>query len=133
MPLVLLVILALVQVAVIARDRMAVELAAREGARAASVSADPARAAAMAVDRVTSFDAVDVAVSQGADTVTVPRHNGHFTRASATNRARRLAEEEGVVVSGDPNIHVRRSFPPLIGPRKAYTITVTDATRVGEH
>ena len=71
MPLVLLVILALMQVAVIARDRMAVELAAREGARAASVSADPVRAAAMAVDRVTSFDAVDVAVSQGADTVTV--------------------------------------------------------------
>jgi hypothetical protein len=68
---VLLVILALVQVAVIARDRMAVELAAREGARAAAVSADPAGAAALAVERVTSLDPVDVSVTRSADTVTV--------------------------------------------------------------
>jgi len=68
---VLLVILALVQVAVVARDRMAVELAAREAARAASVSADPAGAASMAVDRITSLGQVDVTVSQGSGTVTV--------------------------------------------------------------
>ena len=59
LPLVLLVILALVQIAVVARDRMAVELAAREGARAAAVSADPAPRR-LAVDRVTTLDAIDV-------------------------------------------------------------------------
>jgi Flp pilus assembly protein TadG len=71
LPLVLLVILALVQVAVVARDRLAVELAAREAVRAAAVSADPATAARLAVERVTTLDPVEVTVSQGGDTVTV--------------------------------------------------------------
>lgn len=64
------VVLALVQVAVVARDRLAIELAAREGARAAAVSAEPHTAARHAATRVTSLP-VDVSVHVGADTVTV--------------------------------------------------------------
>jgi hypothetical protein len=68
----------------------------------------------------------------GEYTVTIPRHNDHVTRAYAADRARRIAEAEGICVSGEPKIHVRRSFPPLIGPRKAYVVTFVDATRIGE-
>jgi len=71
LPLAVMMLLAMVQVAVVTRDRMAVELAAREGARAAAVSADPSSAAHQAVDEVTSLSPLDVSVDTGADTVTV--------------------------------------------------------------
>ncbi|MGH9132448.1 MAG: TadE/TadG family type IV pilus assembly protein, partial [Ilumatobacteraceae bacterium] len=50
LPLVVVLVLGLVQVAVVARDQLAIEFAAREGARAAAVSAAPAAAARAAVD-----------------------------------------------------------------------------------
>ena len=53
----------LLQVAVVARDQLALELAAREAARAASVSADPAGAAQAAADRATSLRPLLVTVA----------------------------------------------------------------------
>jgi Flp pilus assembly protein TadG len=44
LPFLCVLLMGVVQVAVITRDRLAVQLAAREGARAAAVSADPAAA-----------------------------------------------------------------------------------------
>ena len=76
LPLVLLVLLALVQVGLFARDRLLVEAAARAGARAAAVADDPAaaRAAALAaaptlVDANLAFE-ISRAGSRG-DPVTV--------------------------------------------------------------
>jgi Flp pilus assembly protein TadG len=46
LPLLCMLLLGVVQVAVVARDRLAVQLAAREAARTAAVAADTARAAA---------------------------------------------------------------------------------------
>lgn len=65
------VLLGLVQVAVVTRDRMAVELAAREAARAAAVSADPGSAARHAAERVTSLRPLVVEVDVDATTVSV--------------------------------------------------------------
>ena len=76
LPLILVVILALVQVGLLVRDRLLVEAAARAGARAAAVEADAdaIRAAALAAAPVLdpSLETVDVtrAGSQG-DPVTV--------------------------------------------------------------
>ncbi len=58
LPIVLIVILGMTQVGVAIRNELAVELAAREGARAASVSANPAGAAASAATA-----AVDLPIS----------------------------------------------------------------------
>jgi len=58
LPIVLIVILGMTQVGVAIRNELAVELAAREGARAASVSASPASAASAA-----AADAVDLPIS----------------------------------------------------------------------
>lgn len=68
-------VLGVLQVALVARDQLAVELAAREAARAASVAADPVGAASAAARRATRLAplAVDVAVGATAVTVTV-RH-----------------------------------------------------------
>lgn len=72
LPVVVVLLLGLLQVALVGRDQLAIELAAREGARAAAVSADPAAAARSAADRVTSLPlAVDVSVSATTVTVTV--------------------------------------------------------------
>ena len=54
-----------------ARDQLALELAAREAARAASVSADPAGAATTAANRVVGLDPIDVGVSVAGDIVRV--------------------------------------------------------------
>lgn len=70
-PVAMLVVLAVVQLAVVARDQMVVELAAREAARAASVAADPGAAATAAAHRVTSLSPLSVEVAAGADAVTV--------------------------------------------------------------
>lgn len=71
MPLVVVFVLGVFQVALVARDQLAIELVAREAARAASVSADPAGAARAAADRVTDLAPLDVSVSVAGDVVRV--------------------------------------------------------------
>ena len=59
------------QVAVVARDQLAIEYVAREAARAAAVSADPGQAARAAADRVTGLSPIDVAVNVAGEVVRV--------------------------------------------------------------
>ena len=82
LPVVVLLLLGMLQVALVGRDQLAIELAAREAARAAAVSADPAAAARLAAERVTSLRPLQVAVSAGPATVTVT-----VTHPSATDVA----------------------------------------------
>ena len=71
LPVVVLLLLGMLQVALVGRDQLAIELAAREAARAAAVSADPVAAARLAAERVTTLRPLQVAVSTGAAAVTV--------------------------------------------------------------
>jgi Flp pilus assembly protein TadG len=71
LPVVVVLLLGVLQVALVGRDQLAIELAAREAARAAAVSAEPAAAARLAAERVTSLRPLQVAVSAGVTTVTV--------------------------------------------------------------
>ncbi len=72
LPIVLIVILGMTQVGVAIRNELAVELAAREGARAASVSANPTGAASSAATAAVDLPiAVATQVSGGRITVTV--------------------------------------------------------------
>lgn len=71
LPVVVVLVLGVLQVALVGRDQLAVDLAAREAARAAAVSAEPATAARLAAERVTSLRPLQVAVSGGGATVTV--------------------------------------------------------------
>jgi Flp pilus assembly protein TadG len=71
LPVVVLLLLGLLQVALVGRDQLAVELAAREAARAAAVSADPVAAARLAAERVTPLRPLQVSVNAGAAVVTV--------------------------------------------------------------
>lgn len=71
LPFVCLLMCAIVQVAVIARDRVAVQLAAREAARAAALSAEPTAAANAAATRATSLHPLVVTVRQADGLVTV--------------------------------------------------------------
>jgi Flp pilus assembly protein TadG len=71
LPVVVLLVLGVVQVAVVVRDQLAVELAAREGARAAAVSAAPADAGASAAARAAPSLSLDTTTVVGAGTVTV--------------------------------------------------------------
>ncbi|HTG48712.1 MAG TPA: TadE/TadG family type IV pilus assembly protein [Actinomycetota bacterium] len=57
LPLVLILVLGLVQVGLVARDRLLVEAAARAGARAAAVQDDPAAIAAAATAAAAGLDA----------------------------------------------------------------------------
>jgi len=72
LPLVLVVALALVQVGVLVKDRLMVEAAARAGARAAAVEADPAAIGAAALAAAPDLDPavtsvqIDRAGGQGA-------------------------------------------------------------------
>lgn len=70
-------LLGLLQVALVGRDQLALELAAREAARAAAVSADPVTAARAAASRVTSLRPLEVVVSVSGDmvSVTVSHHS----------------------------------------------------------
>jgi Flp pilus assembly protein TadG len=78
LPLVVLFVLGALQVAVIARDQLAIELAAREAARAASASANPHDAANTAARRVTALTPIDVSVSVSGDVVHVHvRYTNH--------------------------------------------------------
>jgi Flp pilus assembly protein TadG len=71
LPVVVVLLLGMLQVALVGRDQLAVELAAREAARAAAVSAEPVAAARLAADRVTALRPLSVAVSVSASTVSV--------------------------------------------------------------
>ena len=73
LPLVFVVILGAVQVLLVARDQIAVIHAAREGARAAAVAADPADEGTAAATAATGLDGdrLSVAVADGGDHVTV--------------------------------------------------------------
>jgi Flp pilus assembly protein TadG len=82
LPVVVVLLLGMLQVALVGRDQLAIELAAREAARAAAVSADPVAAARLAAERVTSLRPLQVAVSAGPAAVSVT-----VTYASATDVA----------------------------------------------
>ena len=70
LPLIVVALLTITQVGVSIRNEVAVELAAREGARAAAVSANPAGAAAAAADRSVDLP-VSVTTATSGDRVTV--------------------------------------------------------------
>ena len=71
LPLVMVLVLGVVQVIVVTSHRAAVERLARDGARAASVSADPGGAARAAVERGTRLRPVEVDTATSASSVTV--------------------------------------------------------------
>lgn len=71
LPLVVLVVLGIVQLVVVVRDQLAVEVAARDGARAASVAAAPASAAQAAAQRAVALRPLSVSTVAGASNVTV--------------------------------------------------------------
>lgn len=71
LPILFMVLLGGVQVAELGRNQLAVQLAAREGARAAAVADDPTAGARAAVDRAIALRPIDVLVSLDATTVTV--------------------------------------------------------------
>jgi len=75
LPLVVVLVVGVLHITVVVRDQLAIELAAREGARAAAVSAAPAASAAAAAEGATALRPISTstAVSTGAVTVTV-RH-----------------------------------------------------------
>lgn len=70
LPLLCLFLCGLVQVAVLARDRVAVQLAAREAARAAAVAADPRAEGTRAAERATALRPLSVTVTEAAGRVT---------------------------------------------------------------
>ena len=70
LPIVVVAVLAIVQVAVAMRDEIAVELAAREGARAAAVTTDMAGAATAAAHRAVDLP-IEVSTSSDGTSVTV--------------------------------------------------------------
>lgn len=86
LPVVVVLLLGMLQVALIGRDQLALELAAREGARAAAVSADPATAARAAADRVTSLHPVSVEVTVAATTVSVTVRHRSVTDIAVIGR-----------------------------------------------
>jgi Flp pilus assembly protein TadG len=71
LPLVVVLVLVVLQAAIVIRQQLAVDLAAREGARAAAVSGAPEQAARAAVERIEVLEAPSVAVSLGPDIVAV--------------------------------------------------------------
>ena len=73
LPVVVVIVLGVVQIVAVVGDQLAVELAAREGARAAAVAADPAAAARSAAERSTAVGPLEVSTSttHGRVTVTV--------------------------------------------------------------
>ncbi len=71
LPLLCLLLLGMVQVAVIGRGQLAVQLAAHEAVRAAAVSADPEAAATAAANHAVSLRPLDVQVTSDEQTITV--------------------------------------------------------------
>ena len=70
LPLVCMLLIAVVQMAVIGRDELAVQLAAREAARAAAVSADSVGAGMAAAHRAVTLRPLSVEIAESNDTVT---------------------------------------------------------------
>jgi Flp pilus assembly protein TadG len=70
LPLLFIFLLGIVQLVVVVRDQLAVELAAREAARAAAVAEPSAAAADGAASRAVTLRPLDVVTSSTADTVT---------------------------------------------------------------
>lgn len=79
LPLVCMLLLAIVQMAVVVRDQLAVHLAAREAARAAAVAGAPAAAGATAALRTTELRPLDVHVVERNDAVAVTVRYVHHT------------------------------------------------------
>jgi hypothetical protein len=71
LPLAVLFVLGALQVALVARDQLAIEFVAREAARAAAVSGDPGGAASAAAHRVSDLAPIDVSVSVVGEVVRV--------------------------------------------------------------
>jgi Flp pilus assembly protein TadG len=71
LPLVVVLVLGVLHVVVVARDQLAIELAAREGARAAAVAAAPDVAATRAARAATTLRPLGVATSRNGSRVTV--------------------------------------------------------------
>lgn len=71
LPAVAVLVLGIVQLVVVARDQLAVEVAARDGARAAAVAADPDGAARAAAERAITLRPIGVGVSVTGRQVTV--------------------------------------------------------------
>lgn len=71
LPLLFLFLLGIVQLVVIVRDQLAVQLAAREGARAAAVAASPGAAAESSANRAVTLRPLLVTTSNSGATITV--------------------------------------------------------------
>jgi Flp pilus assembly protein TadG len=71
LPLVVVVVLGIVQLVVVARDQLAVEVAAREGARAAAVAGSPAAAADRAAQAAIAIRPLGVRTATSGTEVTV--------------------------------------------------------------
>ena len=71
LPLLCLFLLGIVQLVVIVRDQLAVQLAAREGARAAAVAALPAQAAEASASGAVTLRPLVVTTANSGSTVTV--------------------------------------------------------------
>lgn len=71
LPIVVLFLCGLIEIALVGRDQLALELAAREAARAAAVSATPAVAADRAAQGATTLSLLAASTAVGSDTVTV--------------------------------------------------------------
>ena len=71
LPLVALVVLGILQVVVVARDQLAVDVAAHDAARAAAVAGAPAVAAQRAAERATTLRPLRVSTRTSGSTVTV--------------------------------------------------------------
>jgi Flp pilus assembly protein TadG len=80
LPLVVVLLLGIIQVVLVARDQIAIELAARDGARAASVAADPVAAAQGGALAATTLRPITVATVIGAERVTVTVAHTNTTR-----------------------------------------------------
>ena len=74
LPLVCLLMFAVVQVTVVGRDQLAVQLAAREAASAAARSGSPGTAASVAAQAAIALRPLDVVVSESGGNVTATVH-----------------------------------------------------------
>ena len=86
LPVVVVLVIGVIQVLAVARDQLAVELAAREGARAAAVAAEPGGAARAAAERATGIAPLDVSTAVTATSVTVTVRHRSETDAPIIGR-----------------------------------------------
>lgn len=77
LPIVVLFLCGLIEIAMVGRDQLALELAAREAARAAAVSATPAAAAERAAREAITLAPLAVTTAAGAQLVTVTVRYDH--------------------------------------------------------